>query len=184
MVGRDLGGLFGNDAYLSPRHATFTYEGDQLMIEDDGSLNGVYRRIDPQVPVPLEHGSIFRLGQEVIRFEVLRGTSSPEPGVETMGGPDRGYIGRIRLVLGRETYGNSYCIPMDGLHLGRERGDIVFPDDGYVSGVHCRVYGDGNRAYLMDVGSSNGTFIRVHGSTVVPRGSLLLLGQQLFRAEY
>ena len=26
-----------------------------------------------------------------------------------------------------------------GIHLGRERGDVLFPEDGYVSGLHCRL---------------------------------------------
>jgi hypothetical protein len=34
---------------------------------------------------------------------------------------------------------------------------------------------------LTDVGSSNGTFLRVRGETTVQNGDLLLLGQQLFR---
>ena len=38
--------------------------------------------------------------------------------------------------------------------------------------------------FLEDLGSSNGTFVRVQGTALVPRGALLLMGQQLFRVEY
>ena len=69
-------------------------------------------------------------------------------------------------------------------HLGRERGDILFPDDGYVSGLHARLHHEGGRVFLTDVGSSNGTFIRVSGAASVASGGMILLGQQLFRVEY
>ena len=101
-----------------------------------------------------------------------------------MGGPNPGYLGRICLIIGRSTYGNCYCVPPAGLHLGRERGDIVFPDDGYVSGLHCSIHGESGRVYLTDVGSSNGTFVRVAREAPIRNGTLLLMGQQLFRAEY
>ncbi|MBC7171201.1 MAG: FHA domain-containing protein, partial [Polyangiaceae bacterium] len=91
---------------------------------------------------------------------------------------------RIRLVVGKDVYGGSYCIPPDGMYLGRERGDIIFPDDGYVSGLHCRIHGEGGRIFLTDAGSSNGTFVRLAGDVLVGSGSLLLMGQQLFRVVY
>jgi len=87
-------------------------------------------------------------------------------------------------LIGRQTTGNSYPIPPEGIHLGRERGDIVFPEDGYVSGLHCRVHSEVGHVFLTDLGSSNGTFVRVSNESYVPRGTFVLMGQQLFRAEY
>jgi pSer/pThr/pTyr-binding forkhead associated (FHA) protein len=183
-VGRQLGGVFASDLYLSPRHATFAFEGAQLFVRDDSSLNGVYVRIDRDVPVELIDGSVFRMGQELIRFNSVSPIAMEADGVEVMGSPDPGYIGRLSLVVGRTTTGNSFPIPPNGLHLGRERGDLIFPEDGYVSGLHARVHSENNRIYLTDVGSSNGTFVRVTSKRAVRSGDLILIGQQLFRAEY
>jgi pSer/pThr/pTyr-binding forkhead associated (FHA) protein len=182
-VGRDAGGAFANDAYLSPSHATFTFHGQELRVKDEKSLNGIYLRIERDTPTEIGDGSIFRIGQEIIRFEKLQ-PEQEKDGVEAMGSPDPGFVGRVCLIIGRETYGNAFCVPPDGAHCGRERGDIIFPEDGYVSGLHCRIHGEGGKVYLTDVGSSNGTFVRVTGQTTVKKGSLLLMGQQLFRAEY
>ncbi len=184
IVGREAGGPFANDTYLSPRHAEIQVKGSQAAIKDLGSLNGVYYRIEREVPIELPQGSIFRVGQELILFESLPEVASRTDGVEMMGSPNPGFLGRVRLVIGRETYGNSYCIPPTGMHLGRERGDIIFPDDGYVSGIHCRIHGDGKKVFLTDVGSSNGTFLRIRDEVQLKTGSLMLLGQQLFRIEY
>jgi pSer/pThr/pTyr-binding forkhead associated (FHA) protein len=184
QVGRQMGGVFGSDLYLSPRHATFTFEGTQLVVRDDESLNGVYVRVDRDVPTELSEGSIFRIGQELIRFNGLTLAGVGPDGVEPMGSPNPCYIGRLSLVVGRTTTGNSFPIPPQGLHLGRERGDLIFPEDGYVSGLHARVHTERGRVYLTDVGSSNGTFVRVNGKKAVRSGDLILIGQQLFRAEY
>lgn len=182
VVGRNYGGLFGSDSFLSPDHAELVFQGSSLVCRDLGSLNGVYIRLEPDAPTELVDGTVFRIGQEILRFELLRPQESGD--VEVMGSPDPGFLGRIRLVVGRDAFGNSYCVPTDGMHLGRERGDVVFPDDGYVSGLHCRIHGEGGRVFLTDVGSSNGTFLRFAGEGVIPSGSLVLMGQQLFRADY
>lgn len=181
-IGRNAGAVFSADAYLSPLHATFSISGSSCSVRDESSLNGVYVKLKRDAPVKLQDGDIFRIGQEILRFE-----SIPLPqlvqGVEPMGSPNPGYVGRLTLVIGRESTGNGYPIPPDGMHLGRERGDVIFPDDGYVSGLHCRVHYDGNGCVLTDVGSSNGTFVRVRGSRGVINGDLLLMGQQLFRVQ-
>jgi pSer/pThr/pTyr-binding forkhead associated (FHA) protein len=182
-VGRSAGALFSADAYLSPLHATFSIAGNTCNVRDENSLNGVYVKLKRDAPIKLQDSDIFRIGQEILRFE-----SIPLPqlvqGVEPMGSPNPGYVGRLTLVIGRESTGNGYPIPPDGMHLGRERGDVVFPEDGYVSGLHCRVHYDGSSCVLTDVGSSNGTFLRVRGSRSLVSGDLLLMGQQLFRFQF
>jgi pSer/pThr/pTyr-binding forkhead associated (FHA) protein len=184
VIGRDAGGPFATDSYLSPRHAVFTFRSDGLSVADQNSLNGIYVRIERDVPHELEPGAIFRVGQEILRFDPIPAPARGPDGVELMGSPNPGFLGKISLLIGRETTGNAFPIPPGGMHLGRERGDIIFPEDGYVSGLHCRIHSEGGKVVLTDVGSSNGTFTRVRGERSIKRGSLLLMGQQLFRADY
>lgn len=180
-IGRDLGGIFAGDSYLSPRHATISARQGKLFVKDEDSLNGVYRKLAPHSPVELRDGSIFRIGQEIIRFETLKRQPAGPDGVEKLGSPADGYIGRISLLIGRETTGNSFPVPEQGVHIGRERGDVLFPEDGYVSGLHCQVVVDGGKVWLIDVGSSNGSFIRIDGEHEIEPGEILLMGQQLYR---
>ena len=184
-VGRDTGSIFAGDSYLSPRHATFTRRGAQLFIKDEGSLNGVYLKLRPNEPWPMMYSDVFRIGQEIIRLEELKGQARGADGVERFGSPAKGYIGRLALVIGRDTTGNAFPIPERGIHCGRERGDVLFSEDGYVSGLHCRISkGQDGRIYLTDVGSSNGTFIRLRAEHPLQTGDILLMGQQLFRTDF
>ncbi|NRA32480.1 MAG: FHA domain-containing protein [Polyangiaceae bacterium] len=183
-VGRDTGSIFAGDSYLSPRHATFLRREGSLSIKDEGSLNGVYLKVQPQVPCLLEFGDIFRIGQEIVRFEALNGQADDSDGVRRLGSPSNGYIGRLALVVGRDTTGNAFPIPDTGVHCGRERGDILFSEDGYVSGLHCRIAPEADgKVYLTDVGSSNGTFVRLKNEHQITSGDVLLMGQQLFRVD-
>jgi len=181
VVGRETGGIFAGDSYLSPRHASFRVAGaGRATVKDEGSLNGVYKRLARDAPTELRPNDVFRIGQEIIKFEPLAPQPPGPDGVERLGAPSKGYIGRIALVIGREETGNAFPIPESGVHLGRERGDILFPEDGYVSGLHCRLSWDGRKLFLTDLGSSNGTFLRV-SEAELRAGDVLLMGQQLFR---
>ncbi len=179
-VGRQTGGVFSSDATLSPLHAKFDYRGGGLFVTDCASLNGVYRRLVRNVPALLEHLEGFRIGQEILRYEVVRdGDVGNE--VRTLGSPRHGVAARIVSIVGRGDYGNAFSIPPTGLLFGRERGHVLFPEDGYVSGLHCRIHHEGMSAFLTDLGSSNGTYIRLRAETEVGAGDVLLMGQQLFR---
>jgi pSer/pThr/pTyr-binding forkhead associated (FHA) protein len=167
--------------YLSPRHATFTVNGMTVTVRDENSLNGVYVRIAAQVPTELRDGDVFRIGQEILRYEAFRPVATETDGTEKQGAQIEGLVGRIGLVVGRETTGNAFPVPVTGLFLGRERGDILFPEDGYVSGLHCQLTVENGRVVLTDVGSSNGTYLRLRAERPVKNNDLLLIGQQLFR---
>jgi pSer/pThr/pTyr-binding forkhead associated (FHA) protein len=180
-LGRESGGIFAADSYLSPKHATFRLTNGQLFIKDEASLNGVYRKLTRDKPVELKASDVFRIGQEILRFEPLDKPAVSPDGVERLGAPAKGYIGRVALVVGRETTGNAFPVPETGIHLGRERGEVLFPEDGYVSGLHCQISMNAGRIYLTDLGSSNGTFMRLKEEVEVTTGDILLMGQQLFR---
>ena len=49
-IGRDTGAIFAGDSYLSPRHATFTPRAGKLFVRDEGSLNGIYRKLRRDEP--------------------------------------------------------------------------------------------------------------------------------------
>ncbi|MDD5307666.1 MAG: FHA domain-containing protein [Deltaproteobacteria bacterium] len=183
-VGRAAGGFFATDPYLSPTHAIFRSTGKEVIVKDAGSLNGIFLKVKPNVPMDIRTGDIFRIGQELILFEAIdRGSAAPD-GTERIGSPVTGLWGRLSLIVGRKRLGNAFPIGGDGVVLGRERGNILFPEDGYVSGIHMRLYTDKNKFLIMDLGSSNGSFTKIRGEVRVKAGDFLLMGQQLFRVDF
>ncbi len=181
IIGRGQGPLFDNDAYLSPRHGEFLVGPNGMMIRDLRSLNGVFLKITQEEP--LESGDIFRIGQELLRFEIISAPQPLEDGTEIMGTPNPGFWGRLSVVVGRDVDGSAFPLFGDAIVLGRERGDVLFPEDGYVSGSHARIAINDSQVFLSDLGSSNGTFLRIRSERLVPTGSFVLMGQQLFRLE-
>lgn len=182
MIGRGQATLFDQDAYLSPRHAEFALGPDGLTIRDLHSLNGVFVKIAGEEEI--QSADVFRIGQELLRFDVITPPSPLEDGTEVAGTPNPGFWGRLSVVVGRDVDGSAFPLFGDAVVLGRERGDILFPEDGYVSGTHARIGLRDGRVFLADLGSSNGSFLKIRGERRVASGSFVLMGQQLFRIEY
>jgi hypothetical protein len=182
LIGRGQGSIFDSDAYLSPRHAQIVLNAAGCVVRDLHSLNGVFvKMLDEE---EIASNTIFRIGQELLRFDAIQPPVPQEDGTEIMGSPNPGFWGRLVVVVGRDTDGSAFPLFGDAVVLGRERGDILFPEDGYVSGTHARLSCREGRFYLADLGSSNGTFVRVHGECAIPTESYLLMGQQLFKVSF
>lgn len=181
-IGRTATGPFVSDMFLSPKHATFSVQGKKVSVKDENSLNGVYYRLQAEEAVELKPGAVFRIGQEILRFDTLS-EGTKKNNVEVHGSVREPALGKVSLVIGRQSVGNAFVIPKEGCHLGRERGNLLFPEDGYVSGLHCRIFHDGKSVKLMDLGSSNGTFMRIANDFNVSDGTLLLMGQQLLKVQ-
>ncbi len=182
LIGRTAGPLFEQDVYLSPRHATLTLGEDYLIVADLGSLNGVFVRMTEEEEI--ESKEMFRIGQELLRFDAIEQPAPVTDGTELMGSPNPGFWGRLSVVVGRDQLGSAFPLFGDAVVLGRERGDILFPEDGYVSGTHARLSQRAGKFYLADLGSSNGTFMRIRADRAVKSGAFILMGQQLFRVTY
>jgi pSer/pThr/pTyr-binding forkhead associated (FHA) protein len=179
LIGRCHGALFETDDYLSPRHAELILNIAGVVVRDAGSLNGTFVKLTAEEE--LVDGDVIRIGQELLRFDQIL---DPEPlpdGTHIMGSPNPGYWGRLALLVGPDQIGSAFPLFGETVMLGRERGDILFPEDGYVSGTHARVTHRDGRFFVADLNSSNGTFKRLRGERQVPSGTLLLMGQQLYR---
>jgi len=178
-IGRNFGPVFETDGYLSPLHAEMLVNGTAAMVRDLDSLNGVFVKMIEEEE--LHSGQILRIGQELLRFDLI---VAPEPiadGTEVMGSPNPGYWGKLTVIIGKDVDGSAFPLLGDSVTLGRERGEINFPDDGYVSGLHARVVNRDGRVFLSDLGSSNGTFVKVYTEKALTNESFVLMGQQLFR---
>jgi pSer/pThr/pTyr-binding forkhead associated (FHA) protein len=80
---------------------------------------------------------------------------------------------------------NVFFVGGDETILGREVGDIVFTGDPFMSRRHAALNRNPAKDSftLTDLGSSNGTFLRVRGKVELKAGDQLRIGQQLFRFD-
>lgn len=181
VCGRSRGQLvFEADATVSPEHARFGWRGDELRVEDLGSLNGTFLRL--RTPRPLAPGDEIRLGRQLLKLEAM-----PVPvggtGARPWGSPDPGY--RARLVQQLDAGGTGEVFPLLAGEntIGREVARVSFPGDRFVSARHARIDVGPAGLILSDVGSSNGTFVRISVAEPLQAGDQVLIGMQLLRVE-
>ena len=68
VIGRERTDLvFSDDELVSTRHAKVTLQAGRVYLEDLGSLNGTF--VSLREPHVLGSGDVFRMGNEVFRFE-------------------------------------------------------------------------------------------------------------------
>jgi pSer/pThr/pTyr-binding forkhead associated (FHA) protein len=185
-VGREGDARFPTDAFLSPKHARLHIEKGELFIEDLYSLNGTFLKLREEVR--LTPGDTFLMGRQVLRFERFEQPISPKTkssdGTRYMGSPAPGGSYKILQIGIGGIIQNIYCLPETGAVLGREKGDIIFPHDKFMSSRHAQIYtGDDGHCYLMDLTSSNGTWIKIWEKTRLRQSDYIFMGQQLFRVH-
>jgi pSer/pThr/pTyr-binding forkhead associated (FHA) protein len=185
-IGRTEGSLnFADDPYLAARHARIVIQNGKVLVRPLDSVNGVFVKVQT---CDLAPGDSFLVGKELLRYEPLAPEERDPPslvehGVRIFGSAPREAWGRLRQLTIAGTARDVWHLTRPELVLGREEGDVTFPDDEFMSRRHAAVKRVGQRARLEDLGSSNGTFVRVRGDRELSAGDLMRVGDQLLRYE-
>lgn len=174
---------------MAVRHMRFSYEGRSgLVVDDLGSLNGVYLRVD--TPVELHDGGRFRVGSQLIEFRRVDAFEPAEVAVaddgETFFSRDLEPLAFLDLIRPDNRAGLRFPIVHPELTvIGRERDgvNLVLPGDETVSGQHARLRRRDDQFFLEDMNSRNGTFVHLIGATPVKSGDVLMAGKVLFRVR-
>jgi len=185
-IGRSEGDLRFDDPHLAPRHARILRRQGQYVLTPLEARNGVYIRL--QQPCELVDGDHFLLGKQVLRFELLSDAEKAlrpavEHGVVLFGTPVKAPWGRLRQLTAAGTSRDLYHLTRGELTLGREQGDIVFSDDEFLSRRHAQLQFRSNRVTLRDLGSSNGTYVRLRAQHALSPGEMIRMGDELLRFE-
>ncbi len=185
-VGRRGTAALADDPFVSPVHFTLRVTESGVDLEDLGSLNGVFLRLTAHAPAALVSGDVVLLGAQVLRFELLAGGVLPgavEGETNVFGSPAKARLGRLVEVTCDAVERSTYVIGMDSVLIGREAADFVFSDDPHLSRRHAEIRIAGGHAEILDLGSSNGTYVRVRGRVGLPSGAQIRVGQQRIRLE-
>jgi len=174
---------FPDDPYLSPIHCNFRYANGALSVRDEGSLNGVYIRINGTVRV--EPGTTVLVGEQVLSVTPAKGFEDIPDTEGTYFSASMMRPATIEIVqqLRGGSSGWVFRQDTDAVSIGRESNDINFPDDPFISGRHAQFQLTAGVLSVTDLGSRNGTFVRVTGERVLKHGDYVFLGQQLLRVE-
>jgi pSer/pThr/pTyr-binding forkhead associated (FHA) protein len=188
IVGRGGADIsFDDDRFLARQHARIERASDgTVRIHPIDGVNGVFKKADSAVE--LADGTTILVGREVLRFErVAADERTVHPlirhGVALFGSPPRDPWGRLFQMIPSGGYRDVRHLVGNEVVLGREEGDIVFRDDAFMSRRHAALMWDGKRAVLTDLGSSNGTFVRLLVPTALKYGDHVRVGDQLLRIE-
>ena len=174
---------FPDDPYLSPTHANFIYVANELVVRDEGSLNGVFVRISTSAE--LAANGIVLVGEQVLSIlPAQQADDRPDAeGTYYSASIPRQASLEVRQHLRGGQLGWVFRPNRDVVTLGREGNDINFPDDPFISGHHAELRLAGGVLSVTDLGSRNGTFVRITGERLLRHGDYVFLGQQLLRVE-
>ncbi|MBK8481357.1 MAG: FHA domain-containing protein [Proteobacteria bacterium] len=187
-IGRTAGRMsFPDDPYLAERHGRFLSRGGAWLVQClQPAGNGIYLRV--REPETLQDGDRILVGRQVFRFDRVAESErnlgpALQDGVLLFGSPINHPWARLRQLSVAGVYRDCHYLHRPRVAIGREGPDICFPDDEFMSRRHVAIAFDGQRAELHDLGSSNGTYLRLRGEAALRSGDQLRLGDQLFRFE-
>lgn len=126
-------------------------------------------------PVPLGHKFCGRCGAAV-PTEILSARTQFFGQLQAPG------KAKLILIRGEGVEGLSYQLNAEQHVVGRT-GQLVFPDDPFVSPKHANFFYRGGKLVVRDEGSLNGVYLRVRGSFEVSPEDYVLAGEQVFRIE-
>jgi pSer/pThr/pTyr-binding forkhead associated (FHA) protein len=186
-IGRtDTAIAFPEDLYVGALHARVERADGRWWLVPVDRRNGVYVRL--REPCELQTGDQFVCGRQVFRFEIIEQAeveppASVEHGVRFFGTPTRSAWGRLRQITVAGTSRDVFHLTRSENVIGREEGEVRYPDDEFLSRRHAAVSLRGGKPRLYDLGSSNGTYVRLRGRRDLRSGDLVRLGDQLLRFE-
>jgi pSer/pThr/pTyr-binding forkhead associated (FHA) protein len=184
IVGREGQLIFPDDPFVSPRHANFFYREGNLVVRDEGSLNGVYIRIRGSVPI--DPGSTFLAGEQLFRLETVDPVVDDGPdedGTNFYASPRKDSSFRICQIFRGDAVGMTVQATGTSMTVGRDGADLNFPEDLFMSAEHCRIERNDGKFQLADLDSRNGTYVRITGERTLQHGDYLFIGRKLLRVE-
>jgi pSer/pThr/pTyr-binding forkhead associated (FHA) protein len=185
-VGRTAGDVQLEDSQVAARHFRIVTEAKGRVLVPLDRLNGVYVQL--RAPAPLQEGDRLLIGKQLLGFELLPGVGDGvrpalDGGVWKFGTPSEPAWARLTQLTPMASVRDVIHLSRSDVVLGREHADIVFSDDEFMSRRHARISLQAGRPMIEDLGSANGTFIRLRGSYPLANGDLIRIGDQLLRYE-
>lgn len=137
------------EAGISRYHCEICYVNGEFLVRDLGSTTGTFFYLRPHGHFLMFSGLMVKLGETELQVlsQTPVGTESPEQVVLFYEGP---------------LAGHKVHIPESGITIGRRHNNnLVLVQDGTVSAHHAVIFCEEGEFFLSDLGSCNGTCIRL-----------------------
>lgn len=166
FVGRSEGDYtFPMDIFMSGRHARVIHRNNRFFLIDNESRNGTFVRINSEVD--LHDGDKFLIGKQQFRFDLNGNGNDP----------------KLIEILYSGTEGNTFAMRLPETVIGRCVGDIQFPGDAAMADAHTSVRRIQDHFAIKDLGSKNGTYLRISHETELRSGDIVIMGRHIFQFE-
>lgn len=167
-----------SESSISRRHCRIVYcdRTNQFLLQDMCSTTGTFLMV--RRPMPLKIGALFQTGST--EFQVYNILYNHTGAMVEM----------VLLVFEGPSGDVSVHVSAQGLSIGRDRTNgYCAQDDVLMSAFHAKVYVEDSRFYLVDVGSSNKTWMRLspegERSDLYPlvQGDVIKLGASVLQVQ-
>ena len=185
-IGRTEGDIRFEDRHLASRHArVMSSAGGHRLIPLD-RVNGVFVAL--RGPARLEDGDRILIGKQVLIFDLLSAIGpsarpAADQGVARFGTTAVPAWARLRQLTQEAIARDVFHLNRTEIFIGREQADIVFSEDEFMSRRHAHIVLRDGSPVLEDLGSSNGTFLRLRAPHTLVTGDLVRIGDQMLRYE-
>ena len=122
----------------------------------------------------LGQGDVIRIGEHEFRFEIVAPLSQPVPS-----DADRRALATIEVLSDGPLKGARFPVERPVIHIGRSAENDVRIADDSVSGAHATLLRRGSVWHLIDLASTNGTFVdgrRIEGEAIIQGSAELRFG--------
>jgi len=162
------------DPRVGPHEAWLALDHGDLFVEPQEGALGIYRRLRGEET--LADGDVVLMGDIAARYTTLAPAPPVDDGQQVLGGGANSPVGRLVFLRRDGTDGPVHDLPAGKTILGRTDGHVNFPHDGRLSRRHARFFASERGVAVEDLGSRNGTYVRVMRRCRLEVGDALRIG--------
>ena len=149
-------------------------EGEILYVDPVPDSSGIYRRLRGEET--LQAGDVVLMGDVAALFTRLPPAAPVDTDRHVLGGSANTPCGRLVFLRRDGSPGPVHDLPAGKTILGRTDGHLNFPNDSRLSRRHARIFASDKAVTAEDLGSRNGTYIRIRERASLDVGDALRIG--------
>ncbi len=171
--GIDSLGVTGDPRVLPTEGHIFVEHG-ALVVQPGVEATGVYRRVrDEEV---LQADDVILMGDVAAMYTGVAAAPPVDGSRQVLGGSANTPCGRLTFLRRDGSAGPVHDLPAGKTIIGRTDGHLNFPHDARLSRRHVRFFASDRGVSVEDLGSRNGTYLRVRGRSELEIGDALRIG--------